>query len=128
MLLDLARRCDEFDVRIEHLAVGDYFIAGEILVERKTYADFAVSIADGRLFPQAAALARSPYRTVVLLEGPRPQQMPDVHPHALKGALVSLAMMWRLPVLIARDPEESLQILRTLAHQLRNSHQEILRR
>jgi len=39
VLLDLARRCDEFDVRIEHLAVGDYFIAGEILVERKTYAD-----------------------------------------------------------------------------------------
>lgn len=29
VLLDLARRCDEFDVRIEHLVVGDYFIAGE---------------------------------------------------------------------------------------------------
>lgn len=54
--------------------------------------------------------------------------MPDVHPHALKGALVSLAMKWRLPVLIARDPAESLQILRMLAHQICNSHREILRR
>jgi DNA excision repair protein ERCC-4 len=126
-LLDLARGCGEFDVRVEHLAVGDYFVGDAILVERKTYADFAVSIADGRLFPQAAALARSPHRPAVLLEGPRPQQMPDVHPHALKGALVSLAIMWRLPVLIARDPEDSLQILRMLAHQVHQSPR-ILRR
>jgi len=59
-LLALARRCGKFDVRMEHLVVGDYFIGGGIVVERKTYADFAISLADGRLFPQAAALARSP--------------------------------------------------------------------
>jgi DNA excision repair protein ERCC-4 len=47
--------------------------------------------------------------------------MPDVHPHALKGAMASLAVMWRLPVLWARDPEDSLSILRFLAHQLRSS-------
>jgi len=127
-LPDLARRCGEFDVRMEHLVVGDYFIGGGILVERKTYADFAMSLADGRLFPQAAALARSPHRPVVLLEGPRPPRMPDVHPHALKGAMVSLAVMWRLPVLCARDPEDSLRILRFLARQLGNSAQSILRR
>jgi DNA excision repair protein ERCC-4 len=127
-LLDLARRCGEFDVRMEHLTVGDYFIGGGIIVERKTYADFAMSLADGRLFPQAAALARSPHRPVVLLEGPRPSRVPDVHPHALKGAMVSLAVMWRLPVLCARDPEDSLRILCFLAHQLGNSDQRILRR
>ena len=127
-LLDLARQCGEFDVRMEHLVVGDYFIGGAILVERKTYADFAISLADGRLFPQAAALARSPHRPVVLLEGPRPSRMPDVHPHALKGAMVSLAVMWRLPVLYARDPEDSLRILCFLAQQLGNSAQSILRR
>jgi hypothetical protein len=38
-LLDLGRRCGEFDVRMEHLTVGDYFIGGGIMVERKTYAD-----------------------------------------------------------------------------------------
>ena len=37
--------------------------------------------------------------------------MPDIHPHALKGAIVSLAVMWRLPVLHARDPEDALRIL-----------------
>jgi DNA excision repair protein ERCC-4 len=127
-LLDLARGCDDFDVQVVHLAAGDYLIAGGVLVERKTYADFATSLTDGRLFPQAAALARSPYRPVVLLEGPRPQRMPAVHPHALKGAIVSLAVMWRLPILVARDPAESLRILQFLAHQVRNSDHGILKR
>lgn len=127
-LLDLARSCGDFDVQLERLAVGEYFIDRGVVVERKTYADFATSLADGRLFPQAAALSRSPHRPVVLLEGPRPARMPDVHPHALKGALVSLAVMWRLPVLHARDPEDSLRILRFLAQQVGNSEQRILRR
>ena len=127
-MLDLARACGAFDVQMMHLAVGDYFIDGGVVVERKTYADFAASLADGRLFPQAAALARSPHRPVVLLEGPKPAKMPDVHPHALKGAMVSLAVMWRLPVLHARDPEDSLRVLRFIAHQLRNSDPGILQR
>ena len=128
VLLDLARRCDEFDVHVGHLPVGDYLIDGGILVERKTYADFAISLADGRLFPQAAALARSPHRPVVLLEGPKPARMPDVHPHALKGAMVSLAVMWRLPVLCTRDPDDSLRILRFLAKQLAQATHGVLMR
>ena len=98
-VLRLARECEHFDVQMVHLPIGDYFIDGGVVVERKTYADFATSLVDGRLFPQAAALAQSPHRPVVLLEGPKSLQMPDVHPHALKGAIVSLAVMWRLPVL-----------------------------
>lgn len=127
-LLDLVRQCADFEVRIEQLAVGDYVINGGITVERKTYADFAISLADGRLFTQAAALARCPHRPVILLEGPRPSRMPDVHPHALKGAMVSLAVMWRLPVLCARDPEDSLRILQLLAHQVGDPDHTILKR
>lgn len=127
-VLDLARACDDFDVQMVHLPVGDYLIDSGVVVERKTYADFATSLVDRRLFPEAAALARSPHRPVVLLEGPRPVRMPDVHPHALKGAIVSLAVMWRLPVLRARDPEDSLRILRFLAQQVGNLEQRSLRR
>src|SRR5437773_1055077 len=127
-VLHLARECEDFDVQMVHLPIGDYFIDSGVVIERKTYADFATSLVDGRLFPQAAALARSPHRPVVLLEGPKPLRMPDVHPHALKGAIVSLAVMWRLPVLHARDPEDALRIMRFLAQQVRDSEQRILRR
>ena len=127
-VLDLARECGDFDIHMERLAVGDYLIDGGIIVERKTHVDFATSLVDGRLFPQAAALAGSPHRPVVLVEGPKPPQMPDVHPHALKGAIVSLAVMWRLPVIQARDPDDSLRILQFLAQQLARSGPGILQR
>ena len=113
---------------MERLTVGDYCLERGIVVERKTLADFAVSLVDGRLFPQAAKLARCPHRPIMLIEGPRPARMPDVPPHALKGAIVSLAVMWRLPVLYARDPEDSLRILRCLADQLRSSDDGVLKR
>ena len=127
-LLDLARRSSDFDIRLEQLAIGDYFVDGGIIVERKTYADFATSLVDGRLFSQAAVLARSPHRPVMLLEGPKPPQMPNVHPHALKGAIVSLAVMWRLPVIHTRGPEDSLHVLRLLAEQLAGTEPNILQR
>ena len=111
-----------------HLPIGDYFIDCGVVVELKTYADCATSLVDGRLFRQAAALARSPHRPVVLLEGPKPVRMPDIHPHALKGAIVSLAVMWRLPVIHARSPEDSLRVLRYLAQQLARTGSGILQR
>jgi ERCC4 domain len=58
-LVDLARACGDFDVRMDHLDVGDYCIDGGVVIERKTYADFAMSLTDGRLFPQVAALTKS---------------------------------------------------------------------
>jgi DNA excision repair protein ERCC-4 len=116
-LLDLARACVDFDVQLDRLPVGDYSIDDRVIVERKTYADFATSLIDGRLFPQAAALARCPHRSVILLEGPTLPCLPNVHPHALRGAVISLAVMWRLPVLYARDPADSLRVLRDLARQ-----------
>lgn len=110
------------------LPVGDYLIEGQVLVERKTYADFANSLSDGRLFPQAARLARSRLRSIVLIEGPRSPHMPNVNPHALKGAAVSFAVMWRLPILRSRNPEDSLRILQLLGNQSNRSAQPIARR
>ena len=127
-LLALARQSDKFDVQMARLDAGDYLVEGGVLIERKTYADFAASVADGRLFPQAARLARSPHRPVVLIEGSPTPSIPDVHPNALKGAGISLAVMWRLPVLHSSDPEDSLQILQCLANQAGRSAQNVLRR
>jgi DNA excision repair protein ERCC-4 len=126
-LLVAVHASGEFDVRMGRLTTGDYLIDDEVLVERKTAADFAASLVDGRLFPQAARLAHSHYRALFLIEGPAAASIPDVHPHAIDGALVSLAAMWRLPVLHSPDPEHSLRILRFLADQA-GRQQQVLRR
>jgi DNA excision repair protein ERCC-4 len=121
-LLELIRKCGAFDLEMTRLTAGDYLIAGEMLVERKTVADFSTSLIDGRLFPQASRLAHSPYRSVVLIEGPPATPVRDVHPHAIQGAIISLAAMWRLPVLHTSGPEDS------LANQAGRSPQAVLRR
>src|SRR5262249_19253006 len=127
-LLEAARRSDSFDVRMTVLGVGDYLIDNEVLVERKSVADFAASLIDGRLFPQVARLAHSGYRSLLLIEGPPPASIADVHPHSLEGALVSIAAMWRLPVLHSSDSEQSARMLRFLADQVREPQQRVLRR
>ena len=127
-LLDAVLECGTFDVRMVRLATGDYLIDDEVLIERKTVGDFAASLVDGRLFPQAARLAYSRHRSLLLIEAPTAESMPAVHPHALEGALVSLAAMWRLPVLHSPDPEHSLRILQVLADQAGRPQHQILRR
>jgi DNA excision repair protein ERCC-4 len=127
-LLEAARRSGVFDVRMVDLDTGDYLIDDAVLVERKTIGDFIASLVDGRLFPQTARLAHSRYRSLLMIEGPKPPSMPAVHPHAVEGAIVSLAAMWRLPVLHSSEPEHSLLILRLLANQTTQSHHPVLRR
>ena len=75
-LLELLRQAGVFDVRMARLTVGDYLINDEVLIERKTLADFAASLVDGRLFPQAARLARDDHRSLMLIEGPPTTSMP----------------------------------------------------
>jgi DNA excision repair protein ERCC-4 len=93
-LLEVIRQEGTFDLQMVQLRAGDYLIDDEVLVERKTVANFATSLVDGRLFPQVSRLAHSPYRAVVLIEGPTGISMPDIHPHAIEGAIISLAAMW----------------------------------
>jgi DNA excision repair protein ERCC-4 len=126
LLLGLLRRSEDFEVRLARLRVGDYLINDEVLIERKTIADFAASLVDGRLFPQASRLARDGHRTLVLIEGPHAPSMPDVHPHAVQGALVSLAAMWRLPVLHTVDADDSLRVMRFLAAQVRTGREHVV--
>lgn len=127
-LLDAVRRSGAFDVRITHLATGDYLIDNKVLIERKSVADFTASLVDGRLFPQVARLAHSSYRSLLLIEGPTPATIPHVPPHSVEGALVSIAAMWRVPVLHTSDPEQSLRMLRLLADQVAGPNERILRR
>ena len=114
-LLELLRQSPGFDLQIASLRIGDYLIESQVVVERKRCDDFAISLVDGRLFAQAAVLSKAS-RPVILLEGPL-QPPPAVHRHALKGALLSLATAWRLPVIFSRDAAESAWILEALGRQ-----------
>jgi DNA excision repair protein ERCC-4 len=48
----------DIQLSIGRLSLGDYVVENGLLVERKTVADLALSILDGRLFRQAGRLKR----------------------------------------------------------------------
>ncbi len=55
-----------WNVRETRLSVGDYVIGGVIGIERKTTADFAMSLTSGRLFQQIGNL-KAVFRKPMLL-------------------------------------------------------------
>ncbi len=106
-------------VQIQRLAVGDYIVDRRCVFERKTVLDFAGSIADGRLFVQAQKLARLPDPAAIILEG-RASDLAGtrMRREALQGAMVSLSLIFRLPVLRAIDPAETARLMIYAAQQL----------
>jgi ERCC4-type nuclease len=106
-------------VRIEHLAVGDYNIDGAVLVERKSAKDFAQSLTDGRLFRQAKQMSNSPLRTAYILEGSSAEWFGlGVSRESMLGALVTLMLIFDIPVFRSSDPAESARLIFYIGSQL----------
>ncbi len=104
------------------LEFGDYSIAGQVSFERKTADDLGRSIIDGRLFRQMSKLRRLADRPVLLVEGLLPQTTPCGVPwHAVRGALVSVAVIFGVPVLITDCPHESAEMIVAAGRQLKRS-------
>lgn len=109
------------EVIIRRLRLGDYQIAGRLLVERKRWPDLVASIIDGRLFRQACRLAGSPLHTVVLLEGSEEDIAEfTMTREAIQGALISVSVILGIPVLRSRDAEESARLMLYASRQLRS--------
>ncbi len=117
-------KCDEATVEIARLAVGDYRIEGRVVVERKTAADFAASLIDGRLFRQAAALATAPQRALLILEGcDQDWRDTGVRREAQQGALITIGVFFGVAILHSESPEETARLLVYLVRQAQRAAQ-----
>ena len=108
------------EAHICSLPLGDYVVDGRLLVERKTIADLAASVCDGRLFRQARRLANhAGHRVCVVLEGTsRDAEWVGVSREALQGAVISLTLIYGLPVLRSRNARETARVLIYASEQL----------
>lgn len=96
----------------KRLAVGDYLLDGDFLVERKSIPDFCLSIKDGRLFTQAGKLMNSRIPACLILEGKnREFKKTDFSSKALQGILLSISLAFRLPILRTKNTHESVQVM-----------------
>ena len=115
---------DDVTVEIARLEVGDYRVERRVVVERKTAADFAASLIDGRLFQQAAALALAPERAVLTLEGREQEwRATGVRREALQGALITIGVFFGVAVLHSDAPEETARLLVYLGRQAQRAAQ-----
>ena len=116
---DLLAQIPEVELRIEHLVAGDYRVEESVIIERKTASDFAQSLVTGRLFEQAARIERSDLRPAYILEGKSSDWAAlGVRREALQGALITLMVIFDIPVLRAADAAETARLILYAGQQL----------
>jgi DNA excision repair protein ERCC-4 len=118
----------DVQLRWEDLSIGDYIVEKAAIFERKTASDFAASLIDQRLFSQAKRLAEQPLRAGFILEGgPEDWNMLGVRREALQGALITLTLIFDLPVFRSRDSKETAQLLVYTGQQFARLHEDVPR-
>ena len=107
----LAERLD-VSITIKRLPIGDYLVDNRLLFERKTIRDFGISIIDGRLFKQVALLSNCKYKTILILEGTgNDLAQTGVQRQALQGALITVSLIFGIPVLRSLSPQETADLM-----------------
>jgi ERCC4-type nuclease len=119
-VLSALRAIGDVDLSVERLDIGDYSVGRNLLVERKTAADFSQSVVSGRLFRQAHRLSTCPgtLRLLVLEGSAADVRGAGLSLHALQGALISVTLVFGIPVLRTLSPYETAHLLVVAGRQL----------
>lgn len=118
-LLTVLRTMENVELTVCRLDVGDFLLDQSVVIERKTAADFATSLIDGRLFLQASRMVKSPFRPAYIIEGSADDwRAIRVKRPAIQGALISLMLIFDIPVLRSNAAKETAQILCYAGQQL----------
>ena len=107
------------NVQVKQVTHGDFILDGVITVERKTAGDFIVSIIDGRLFKQVANLKKNCDHPVLLIEGNPFRTGLKVTRSAIRGALLNILTVWKVPVVYSRSIEDSIDLMQIMACQFK---------
>jgi ERCC4-type nuclease len=100
--------------------LGDFLVDGRLLVERKSLTDLMLSIQTGRLFEQSCRLAASPLKTAVVLEGTAQDLIASgMRRESVQGAMITLTLIFGLPVLRSMGPKETARLMLYAARQMR---------
>jgi DNA excision repair protein ERCC-4 len=110
---------ENVDLSIERLSMGDYQVENQLIVERKTLNDFAISIIDGRLFKQMIRLASSNSKSALILEGTVSDTAEiGMTREAMQGALITVSLILGIPILRSKDPSETARLIVYISRQI----------
>ncbi|MGQ9720447.1 MAG: DEAD/DEAH box helicase [Candidatus Jordarchaeum sp.] len=114
---DVVRGLTRLNVKIVpmQLQVADYLASDSVAIERKTVEDFLQSIVDKRLFPQVKEITSKYERPILIIEGQDLYGKRAIHPEAIRGALISIAVDFKLPIIWAMNSQETARMIYTIA-------------
>ena len=88
------------NLEMKTLPVGDYIVAPETIVERKSIRDLMASVFDGRLFDQCTRLKEHFEHPIVLMEG-NVDEIEEIaeNPLIFYGAISTVVLDFKIPVI-----------------------------
>lgn len=104
----------EIDVKVQAMAVGDYQVSDEVVIERKTAKDFVDSIVDKRLFKQARSLMEEFKRPLIILEGDDLYNG-MINPNAIRGSIASIALDFGISIVPTRNAQDTAAMIKRIA-------------
>jgi len=103
------------NLEIKTLPIGDYIVAPETVVERKTISDLVSSIFDGRLFDQCNRLKEHYQFPILLIEG-NIDELEELTENSLVfyGAISSIALDFKIPVIHTPNASHTAKLLMSM--------------
>jgi len=100
------------NLEIKTLPIGDYIVAPETVVERKTISDLVSSVFDGRLFDQCNRLKEHYKFPILLIEG-NIDEIEELTENSLVfyGAISSIAIDFKIPVIHTPNASHTSKLL-----------------
>ncbi|WP_304123556.1 DEAD/DEAH box helicase [Methanosphaera cuniculi] len=113
---NIMRELDKIGCKIEvkTMAIGDYQLSDDVIIERKTVDDFAKSITDKRLYTQAKELASNCKKPLMIIEGGDIYNT-FLHPNAIRGAMSSIAIDFKIPIIQTQNETDTAMMIKTIA-------------
>ncbi len=100
------------NLEVKTLPIGDYIVAPETVVERKSVADLISSIFDGRLFDQCDRLKENFAHPIILMEGNVDEIDSLVeNPFVFYGALSTIAIDFKIPIIPTSSASHTVKLL-----------------
>jgi len=100
------------NVEMKTLPIGDYIVAPETVVERKSIRDLMSSVFDGRLFDQCSRLKEHFAFPIILVEGnvDEIEEITD-NPLIFYGALSTVAIDFKIPIIPTPNATHTAKLL-----------------
>lgn len=100
------------NLEMKTLPIGDYIVAPETVVERKSIRDLLSSVFDGRLFDQCSRLKEHFQYPVILLEG-NVDEIDEIadNPLIFYGAISTIVIDFKIPIIPTPSAMHSAKLL-----------------